>query len=123
VDADGNDLGGIRLPEQAVPLGTYADWSFRSERLGAPDTLIAMQGSFIPFAKTRAEREKSSDPRPSIEERYPNRADYVRRVEDTAKHLAQDRYILQEHIKTIVDNASHHYDSMVSPASTSGSSR
>jgi hypothetical protein len=123
VDADGNDLGGIRLPEQAVPLGTYADWSFRSERLGAPDTLIAMQGSYIPFAKTRAEREKSGDPRLSIEERYPSRADYVRRVEEAAKRLAQDRYILQEHIKTIVDNAGQHWDSMVSPSSTSGSSR
>src|ERR1700730_15837079 len=31
VDNDGNDIGGIRLPEQAVPLGTYTDWGFRSE--------------------------------------------------------------------------------------------
>src|SRR3984893_7447119 len=60
VDSDGNDIGGIRLPEQAVPLGTYCDWAFRSEAIGAPDTLIAMAGSFIPFAKTKAEREKSS---------------------------------------------------------------
>ena len=34
VDKDGNDIGGIRLPEQAVPLGTYADWAFRSESIG-----------------------------------------------------------------------------------------
>ena len=36
VDRDGNDITGIRSPEQAVPLGTYADWSFRSEAIGAP---------------------------------------------------------------------------------------
>jgi len=56
VGCDGNNLGGIRLPEQTVPLGTNADWVFRSEVIGAPDTLIAMAGSFMPFAKTRPDR-------------------------------------------------------------------
>ena len=37
VDADGNDIGGIRLPEQAVPLATLTGWQFRSERIGAPN--------------------------------------------------------------------------------------
>jgi hypothetical protein len=123
VDSDGNDLGGIRLPEQAVPLGTYADWSFRSERMGAPETLIAMQGSFIPFAKTRSEREKNGDPRPSIEERYTSRADYLRRVEEVAKSLTQERYLLPDHVRTIVENAGQHWDWMVAPAKTSESRR
>jgi hypothetical protein len=121
VDSDGNDIGGIRLPEQAVPLGTYCDWAFRSESIGAPDTLIAMAGSFIPFAKTRAEREKRGDPRPSIEERYPSRADYLRRVEEAANRLAGDRYLLQEHVKRIVDAAGQHWDWMMAPASSQSS--
>jgi len=121
VDSDGNDIGGIRLPEQAVPLGTYCDWAFRSESIGAPDTLIAMAGSFIPFAKTRAEREKRGDPRPSIEERYPSRADYLRRVEEAANRLAGDRYLLQEHVKPIVDAAGQHWDWMMAPASSQSS--
>ena len=123
VDKDGNDIGGIRLPEQAVPLGTYADWAFRSESIGAPDTLIAMAGSFIPFARTRAEREKSGDPRLSIAERYSGRADYLRRVEEAAKGLAQDRYLLREHVRPIVDAAGEHWDWMMSPQTSGANSR
>ena len=123
VDKDGNDIGGIRLPEQAVPLGTYADWAFRSESIGAPDTLIAMAGSFIPFARTRAEREKSGDPRLSIAERYSGRADYLRRVEEAAQGLARDRYLLEEHVRPIVDAAGQHWDWMMSPETSGANSR
>ena len=110
VDSDGNDVGGIRLPEQAVPLGTYTDWAFRSEEIGAPDTLIAMAGSYIPFAKSRADRDKSHDPRLSVEERYGTRADYVRRVEEAAKKLVQERYLLEEDVAPIVAAAGQHWD-------------
>ena len=121
VDADGNDIGGIRLPEQAVPLGTYTDWDFRSDRIGAPDTLIAMAGSYIPFAKTRAEREKNGDPRRSIEERYSGRADYLHRVEEAANQLVEKRYLLQEDVKPIVEAAGQHWDWTMAPAKASQS--
>jgi alpha/beta hydrolase family protein len=121
VDSDGNDVGGIRLPEQAVPLGTYTDWAFRSEQTGAPDTLIAMAGSYIPFAKTRGDREKSHDPRLSVEERYGTRAEYVRRVEEAAKKLVQERYLLQEDVAPIVEAAGQHWDWTMAPASVSQS--
>ena len=123
VDSDGNDIGGIRLPEQAVPLGTYCDWSFRSESIGAPDTLIAMAGSFIPFAKTKAERERNGDPRLSIEERYAGRADYLRRVEEVANRLAGERYLLQEHVKRIVDASGQHWDWMMASTGFAPSSK
>jgi Alpha/beta hydrolase domain len=119
VDADGNDVAGIRLPEQAVPLGTYTDWDFRSERIGAPDTLIAMAGSYIPFPKTRAGRERSGDPRPSIEERYTGRADYLRRVEEVASRLVAERYLLQEDVKPVVEAAGQHWDWTMAPAKAS----
>ena len=110
VDSDGNDVGGIRLPEQAVPLGTYTDWAFRSEQAGAPNTLVAMAGSYIPFAKTRGEREKNHDPRLSVEERYATRAEYVRRVEEAANQLVKDRLLLPEDVKPILDAAGQHWD-------------
>jgi len=75
-----------------------------------------MAGSFIPFAKTKAEREKNGDPRPSIEERYSGRADYLRRVEEAANKLAGERYLLQEQVKRIVDAAGQHWDWMMTPA-------
>lgn len=123
VDSDGNDIGGIRLPEQAAPLGTYCDWAFRSEAIGAPDTLIAMAGSYIPFPKTRAEREKSGDPRLSIEERYSDRAGYLRRVEEAANRLVAERYLLSEHVKPIVEDAGQHWDSIMRPAANSVGSK
>ncbi len=121
VDSDGNDMGGIRLPEQAVPLGTYTDWAFRSEQIGASDTLIAMAGSYIPFAKTRGDRDKSHDPRLSVEERYGTRAEYVRRVEDAAKQLVQERYLLQEDVAAIVEVAGQHWDWTMTTATVSQS--
>ena len=110
VDADGNEIGGIRLPEQQVPLATFTGWQFRSERIGSPRTLIHLGGSYIPFPRTAAERERNKDPRLSIEERYSGRADYLAKVEEVAKRLAQERYILQEDINLIVEQAGRHWD-------------
>ncbi len=110
VDKDGNITSGIRLPEQSVPLGTYGGWAFRSESYGQMDTLVSMAGSYIPFAKTKAEREKSNDPRLSLEERYPSRADYLKRVEDAAKKLAAERYLLPEDVQPVVTAAGQHWD-------------
>jgi alpha/beta hydrolase family protein len=121
VDSDGNDVSGIRLPEQAVPLGTYTGWAFRSELSGAPNTLVAMAGSYIPFAKTRAEREKTHDPRLSLEERYSSRADYVRRVEEAASALVKERYLLAEDVQPIVEDAGKHWDWTMSLASAQSS--
>jgi hypothetical protein len=110
VDKDGNITSGLRLPEQSVPLGTYGGWAFRSESYGQMDTLVSMAGSYIPFAKTKAEREKAGDPRLSIEERYPSRAEYLKRVEDAANKLARERYLLPEDVQPIVSAAGQHWD-------------
>ena len=110
VDGDGNEIGGVRLPEQAVPLGTYRGWAFRSESAGLTDTLVPYAGGYIPFARTRVERLQNGDPRPSIEERYSNRADYVRRVAEVANRMAQERQLLQEDVQPIIDAAGEHWD-------------
>ncbi len=110
VDGDGNEIGGIRLPEQAVPLGTYRGWAFRSESAGLPNTLVPYAGGYIPFARTGVERLQNGDPRPSVEERYSSRADYVRRVEEVAKRMAQERRLLQEDVTAIVASAGEHWD-------------
>ena len=70
VDADGNDLAGIRDPEVAVPLATTTGWNFRRESVGNPRDIYQTLGWYLPFAKTRAAREANGDPRLSIEERY-----------------------------------------------------
>ena len=110
VDPDGNETGGIRLPEVAVPLAANTGWAFRSERVGNPTQLITNTGSYIPFAATRVERERTRDPRLSIAERYPNRADYLQRIEAAARRLADERYVLTSDIPTIVERAGRHWD-------------
>jgi len=118
VDADGNITSGLRLPEHAVPLGTYGGWAFRSERQGEPTTLVSMAGSYIPFARTKAEREKANDPRPSIAERYPSRDDYMRRVKAAADALVKGRYLRAEDEKQVVDDAGKHWDWSMSQQAT-----
>ena len=59
-----------------------------------PCELCDRDGSFIPFARTRSEREAAGDPRPSLEERYGSRETYVARVEAAAASLVTDRLLL-----------------------------
>jgi hypothetical protein len=110
VDSDGNEIGGLRLPEQEVPLATTTGWQFRSERIGAPDTLMVNNGAYIPFPATRAERAKTGDPRLSIEERYASRAEYLAKVTQVANRLAAERYILERDLPAIVEAAGKHWD-------------
>jgi hypothetical protein len=88
IDADGNEVVGIRLPEVSVPLATYAGWN-----------------STIPFAGTRSERLAARDPRPSIEERYESHEKYVQAVERAARGLAKKRLLLEEDVSLYVEMA------------------
>ncbi|MBZ5685394.1 MAG: hypothetical protein LAP86_10185 [Acidobacteriia bacterium] len=102
VDADGNERDGVRLPEITVPLGTYASWNLRDPSIGAPDQRVAFEISYIPFAKTAAEREKSADPRKSIEERYAGHDDYMSRFTKATGELVQQRWILPEDREAVI---------------------
>ena len=105
VNADGNDVGGIALPEVAVPLGTHTGWNVSTYPLSGLRYLAGLVGSFEPFAKTRAEREQSGDARPSIEERYKSRQDYLQRVRDAAASLVRERFVLETDIEALVQQA------------------
>jgi len=105
VDADGNELAGIRLPGVAVPLATYAGWNVRSAQVGAPRALGRWAGSYLPFARTAAERAQTGDPRPSVLERYPTRADYMARVVEAAIALRDAGFLLDEDVVAIAKSA------------------
>jgi hypothetical protein len=122
IDADGNEAGGIRLPEIAVPLATYTGWNFRNPSIGGPTEIIPLTGSYIPFATTRAEREKNHDPRMSIEERYPNRDTYVSQVKEAATKLAQQGYLLSDDVTEIVATAGDHWDYITNGGKKTGES-
>ena len=93
VDADGNERAGVRLPDIAVPLGTYTGWNlYAAEGLRAE--LCDREGSFASFAADRAAREAAGDPRPSLPERHGTRAGYAAAVRAAADALVQDRLML-----------------------------
>jgi len=110
VDADGNVRAGIRLPDIAVPLATQAGWNYRDASIGAPDRLAGEIGSYIPFARTRAGRERASDPRLSIDERYRNRDEYVGRFAAATLELVAKGYVLSEDVADLLKHAIEHYD-------------
>ena len=61
-------------------------------------------GSFSPFATTKA-RESTDDARPSMEERYRNRDDYVNRVRVAAQDLVARGFLLSDDAAVIIQSA------------------
>jgi len=110
VDADGNVRAGIRLPDIAVPLATQAGWNYRDPSIGAPEKLAGEIGTYLHFARTRADRERAGDPRLSIEERYRNRDEYVGKSAAAALDLVAHGYLLQEDVADLLRHAAEHYD-------------
>ncbi len=110
VDEAGNDRGGIRLPQIAVPLATHTGWNYRRPSIGAPDRLASEIGSYLPLPKTRAERERTGDARQSIEERYPNRQAYLDRIAAAARELVEQRYLLADDVPELIARAQAHFD-------------
>jgi hypothetical protein len=110
VDADGNELAGIRVPELAVPVATYTGWNLFNERAGPPHVVSSMQGSFLPFARTRVDRERINDPRPSVGERYENRERYLARISKAADDLVGRGYLLKTDVPRIIEQAGTRWD-------------
>ncbi|MBI4469928.1 MAG: hypothetical protein HY650_11475 [Acidobacteria bacterium] len=100
-DADGNDLAGIRLPEIAAPLATYAGWNLRAAAF-AGDDLCDASGLKVDFRQTRAERLAAGDPRLSIEERYPIHQAYVDAVTQAANLLKSQRFLIDEDVQKYI---------------------
>jgi len=123
VDADGNGVAGVRMPELAVPLATYTGWNLFNDRSGPTNVLSSMQGSYIPLPRTGAERKQKNDPRRSIDERYKDRIDYVAQVTKAAQSLVGQGYLLAEDVDVVVKNAARHWDYIALNANPSTAQR
>ncbi len=116
VDSDGNEVAGVRMPDLQVPLATYTGWNLFNERSGPTNEISSMAGSYIPFPRTRAEREATGDPRPSIEERYATRSEYLGRVAQAGLALIDEGLLLDRDLPAIVRKAATHWDYRMSGA-------
>jgi hypothetical protein len=95
VDADGNEVAGIRLPDIAVPRGTFTGWNLYKAPMPAGE-LADRDGTFLAFAATQAECAQSGDPRASLSERYGTSDAYAARVREVVTALQRDRLLLEE---------------------------
>ncbi|HEU4753153.1 MAG TPA: alpha/beta hydrolase domain-containing protein, partial [Armatimonadota bacterium] len=102
---DDNERGMLLLPSIAVPVATHTGWNLRHPSIGAEGELLSLTGSYIPFSRTREERERSGDPRPALLERYPAFDAYLEQFTAAAKRLVQERYLLEEDLPALLDLA------------------
>lgn len=104
VDADGNQVAGIRLSVVEIPIGTYAGWNPRAAGNGEDD-LVANSAGWGPFARTKEERDSSGDPRLSLKKRYGSRGAWAERVKASAQELAALGYLLKRDAEEIAVKA------------------
>ena len=83
-DADGNVLGGVRLPDVAVPLGVHA------AQQDPKSFACSLAGAFLPFDQAR------------IAQLYKNRDDYVNRIRIAARELEAQGFLLPDDAAVII---------------------
>jgi hypothetical protein len=104
VNADGNETAGVATVLHQAPLGTYTGWNTNAGGF-YKGHIRTNTGAFIPFAKTKADRLASGDPRPSLEERYGTHENYVAQVRAAAERLVRGQYLLQDDADRLISQA------------------
>jgi hypothetical protein len=104
VDADGNEQGGVPVVLHDAPLGTYLGWNLTAAGFHKGQ-ICNYAGGMVPFAKTKAERMATKDPRPSLEERYVDHAGYVAAVAAAARNAVTEGFLLVADQKKLVADA------------------
>ena len=103
-DADGNEVVGVASTLHQAPLGTYLGWNVTARGF-AKGRECGLNGAFVPFARSKAERLAAGDPRLSLEERYGSHDGYVAVVKGAAARLVRDRFLLQEDADRLIAEA------------------
>ncbi|OAB55157.1 hypothetical protein AY600_08815 [Phormidium willei BDU 130791] len=104
VDADGNDIAGVRVPMVQAPLGTYTGWSLRRRAYGH-GAMLGITGSYLPLPDSEEERAQTSDPRPSVLARYGSAEGYVNAVRKAALALVAEGLMLEEDVERCIAEA------------------
>ncbi|MDF3061605.1 MAG: hypothetical protein K0S06_1714 [Microvirga sp.] len=98
VDADGNEIAGIRAPMVAAPLATYTGWNIRSRGFGH-GAMHGFDGATIALPDTAEGAAMVGDPRRPILERYGSAEGYVARIRTAAEALIADGFMLEEDLE------------------------
>ena len=120
VDDTWNEVAGIRLPDVSVPVATYTGWNLRHQDIGNPDLFIGITGGFagwiLPLPASKVDREASGDPRPSIDELYGSKDEYLERVRAASRLLVDEGYLLAEDVDEVAKRAQLRFDRFLSGA-------
>lgn len=106
VDADGNEIAGVRAPMVQAPLATYTGWNLRARHHGE-GAMHEFTGSSIPLPDSEAERAMTGDPRTSIAARYADPAAYTAAIAAAARALVADRLMLEEDVPRAEAQSTH----------------
>jgi hypothetical protein len=101
-------------PDVTVPLATYTGWNLRHPQIGAPERLMSLIGSTIPFPTTEGQRAAKGDPRRSIAARYCGKAAYLDQVSHAAQSLIDAGYLLPEDLERILAQSARRWDLLAS---------
>jgi hypothetical protein len=112
LDGDGNEIGGVRPIDLRVPLATYAGWNVRHADSGQSGEYVcsSLPGSAVPFLRTKSDREARNDPRPSLEERYTSRDDFLEKVRAAAGVMVAEHHLLEEDGPIVERQASERWE-------------
>jgi len=103
VDADGNEIAGVHLPEVALPLATFTGWTMRDPAFSK--TLGRNTGKIWQLPATAEDRERTGDPRKSLEERFASGEDYLEKARQCLSNLKRQRLLLDEDYEVLLDQA------------------
>ena len=98
LDADGNELAGVRLPHVAVPLDVSFGWNPEQPRHETPVELWNLVGGRIPFTPQQ------------VMERYENKESYLRAVRAAADELVGARHLLGADVDAVVEDAARRWE-------------
>jgi hypothetical protein len=104
VHQDGNEGAGVASVLMQAPLGTYTGWNVTAAGFNK-GAICGLNGAFVPFARTKAERVAAHDARPSLEERYKSHDAYVALVKAAAEKAVKDRFLLREDADKLIASA------------------
>ena len=86
VDADGNEVAGIAMPDVTVPVAAHTGFNPRHPDTGGIGQILDYVGSTVPF------------PPAAILERYGTEDAYLAKITDAAERLVLDGYLLPEDV-------------------------
>ena len=109
VDADGNDLGGIQMPEIKVPLASYTGWNRRAPAIGGHRN-VEYTGSWIPFPLTKQSERKVATLESLIARALFEQAGLPGKIDQAAHDLVTAGFLLDTDLPALHERAAAEWD-------------